>query len=212
MEVYGEKPKKFTKEWWSYIWLYYKWHFIGVAAVIFMVVTFLHECATRPSYDLQIALVTEPEVVMSQTDKMQSYAEGIVNDATGNGKNEVYILPICLSDESDPQSIQVGYARFTAEIAMPESYVFIMSREYADTVIKNGILERTEAWAPGVESDGYVVSLKDNEKLKEFGIDSSANELYMGVVSLFEDNRENELEAARHENGVKLARSLLGLE
>lgn len=210
MEVYGEKPKKFTKDWWGYIWLYYKWHIIATVFAVFMIITTMHECANRPSYDLQIATITEDNLVLAQLDNMQEYAESVILDATENGINEVYILPICLGEQEDPQTIQVGFTRFTAELAMPESYVFIMSRKYADTAIENGVLESTEAWAEGIESDGFVVSLKDNEKLKEFGIDSSSCELYIGVLQLFD--KEDALEAARHENGVRFARSLLGLE
>ena len=212
MEVYGEKPKKYTKEWWSYIWLYYKWHIIGTIFAIFMVVTTLHQCATRPRYDLQITAVTENELYISQLGAMENFAKETISDATGNGENEVYIMPIHMSEESDAATIQAGYARFTVEMTMPESYVFIISPRYAQAVVDSQILESTDAWASGVESDGYLVSLKDNEMLKAFGIDPSSNEYYLGVVKLFEKNIENELEKARYENGVRFARGLLGLE
>lgn len=212
MEVYGEKPQKFTKEWWSYIWLYYKWHIIGACVAIFMIVTTLHECATRTKYDLQITLVTEQQIMLSQSGSMRNYAESIIGDATQNGIAEAYVMPIWLSDKADAQSIQAGYAKFTVEMTMPESHVFIMSRMYADRVIEAGILEETQNWAEGAESDGYVISLKDSEKLKEMGIDPSTEELFVGVVQLFDDKKEDAVEKARYENGVLFARSLLGLE
>lgn len=212
MEVYGEKPKKYTKDWWSYIWLYYKWHIIGTVFAIFMVVTTLNQCANRPRYDLQITAVTENELYISQIDAMERFAGEIVSDATGNGEKEIYIMPIHMSEQSDAATIQAGYAQFTVEMSMPESYVFIMSPRYTEAVLDSGILESTDVWAGGAESDGYLVSLKDNEMLKAFGIDSSANEYYLGVVKLFEKNMENELEKARYENGVRFARGLLGLE
>ena len=121
MEVYGEKPKKYTKEWWSYIWLYYKWHILGTALAIFMVVTTLQQCANRPRYDLQITAVTENELYISQIEAMENFAEETISDATGNGEKEVYIMPIHMSEQSDAATIQAGYAQFTVEISMPES-------------------------------------------------------------------------------------------
>lgn len=209
MEVYGEKPKRFTAKWWGYIWDYYKWYFVCVLFIIFTLVTTLQQCATRPSYDLQITAVTQQELVLSQIDGIRTEAENLITDATGNGIKEVYVMPITMNEQSDAQTIQAGYARFTVEIAMPEAYVFILSKQYADTVAQSGILEATDVWAEG-GSDQYLVSLEGNEKLTALGIDTE--ELYLGVVRLFEDRQENELEKARYENGVRFARHLLGLE
>lgn len=212
MEVYGEKPKKYTKEWWSYIWLYYKWHIIGTIFAIFMIVTTLHQCANRPKYDLQITAITENELYLSQLEAMEHFGEEKISDATGNGEKELYIMPIHMSDESDAATIQAGYAQFTVEMTMPESYVFIVSERYVDAVFQSGILESTDVWADGAESDGYLVSLKGNETLKSFAIDTEAEKLYIGVVKLLGDKGEKPLEKARYENGVRFARSVLGLE
>ena len=212
MEVYGEKPQKYTKEWWDYIWYYYKWHILTTIFAIFMIGITFQQCATRPNYDLQIAMVTEEEFVMLQTDGIKQLAESVISDATENGVNEVCILPIHMSEESDPATVQASYARFTAELAMPESYVFLLSKHYVDTVLQNEMLESTEVWAEGVESDGFLVSLKGNEKLKELGIDSDSVELYLGVLKLFDNRKGDALEEARYENGVRFARYLLGLE
>lgn len=209
MEVYGEKPKKFTAKWWEYIWEYYKWHFVCVLFIIFTLVTTLHQCATRPDYDLQITAVTERDLVMTQVDMLCEDAESIVTDATGNGVNEVYIMPLTLNPDGDPQIMQVNHTKFMVEMSMPESYVFILSKKFADTVAEGGILESTDVWAGG-SADEYVVSLNGNEKLTALGIDTE--ELYLGVLKLSEDRQKDELEKARYENGVLFAKHLLGLE
>ena len=36
-EKYGVVPKRFTREWWDYFWMYYKWHTIAIAFVIIAV-------------------------------------------------------------------------------------------------------------------------------------------------------------------------------
>ena len=87
-----------------------------------------------------------------------------------------------------------------------------MSEKFTDALRESGILEDTKVWADGIESDGYFVSLKGNEALKSFAIDAESEELFMGVVKLLGEGEEDPLEIERHENGIKFARSLLGLE
>lgn len=209
MEVYGEKPQKFTAKWWGYVWDYYKWHFVCVIFIIFIMVTTLHQCATRPNYDLKVTAITEQNLVMSQTDTLTEMAQGVISDATGNGEIEAFVMPICMSDESDAQTIQAGYAKFAVEMSMPEAYVFIMSQVFADKVAEGELLEPASVWADG-RDDEYLISLAGNEKLEALGIDTG--ELYLGVVKLFDDKKEDEVEKARYENGVLFARHLLGLE
>ena len=209
MEVYGEKPQKFTAKWWGYVWDYYKWHIVCVIFIIFTVATTLQQCATRPNYDLQITTVTEQELVLSQTEAIRAEAESIVADATGNGINEVYIMPIWMNDQSDPQMMQANYAKFAVEMSMPEAYVFIMSKVFADRVAESELMEPASVWAGG-SKDEYLVSLAGNEKLTALGSDTE--DLYLGVVKLFEEKQDDELEKARYENGVLFARHLLGLE
>lgn len=209
MEVYGEKPKKFTAKWWEYIWEYYKWHIISVIFVVFIVVTTLRQCTTRPSYDLQITMATEQEIVLSQQEALRQYAEGVISDATENGELQAYIVPIAINDQSDSQTLQVQYARFTVELTVPESYVFIVSKQYVDAVKESELLESTSVWADGSE-DEYLISLKGNEKLTALGIDTE--ELYLGVVKLIDKKKDDNVERVRYENGVRFSRYLIGLE
>lgn len=209
MEVYGEKPKRFTAKWWEYIWDYYKWHFVCVLFIIFTLVTTLQQCITRPNYDLKITAVTEQPLVLSQQDAIRTEAEGVISDATGNGITEAYVMPISMNEQSDAQTIQAEYTRLTIEVSLPEAYVFILSKAYIQNVLEVEILESTDVWADGTAGE-YLVSLNGNEKLSALGIDTE--ELYLGVVGLTDDKREDEVEKARYENGVLFARHLLGLE
>ncbi|MBR5808582.1 MAG: hypothetical protein IKY39_00550 [Clostridia bacterium] len=209
MEVYGEKPQKFTAKWWEYIWEYYKWHFACVLFIIFTMVTTLHQCATRPSYDLQIMIATQQDIAPAQADYLREEAESIVADSTGNGVNEVYVMPLTLNPDGDPQIMQVNHTKFTVELSMPESYVFILSKKYADQAVGTGFFESVGVWT-GDGSEEELISLKDNEKLTALGIDTE--ELYLGVLKLTEERQKDELEKSRYENGVLFARHLLGLE
>ena len=212
MEVYGEKPKRFTPEWWDYIWYYYKWHFIVTVVAIFMLVTSLTQCANQPRYDLKVTVASENEVVMTQTDIMKEYTKGVIEDITGNGEKEVGITALYTGTKGGAEAHSAQMTKLTVELSVPESYVFIMNRSVADMAIRNEILEKTERWAGDAESDGYVVSLKGSEQLRAFGLDPDREELYVGVGILLDHKKDDELEKGRYENGVKLARSLVGLE
>lgn len=210
MEVYGEKPKRFTHEWWDYIWYYYKWHIISTVVAVVMVTVGLVQCANKTEYDLRITVVTEKEIVTTHTDAITEFAQGVISDATGNGKNEVLVTGLCLNGKNAEYE-QAQLSKLTIELTVPESYIYIMPRNIANEAINNGILEETRTWAGDMESDGYVISLKGNEKLKSFAIDSDGEELYIGVARIFTEN-DPELEKKRQENGIKVARELVGLE
>ena len=212
MEVYGEKPKKFTAEWWDYIWMYYKWHILSAIFAIFAITSAVTQCANRTEYDLKVTVVTENEVVFTQTDIMSEYTKKVIDDVTGNGIKDVLVTPINTGSQGGAEYQSAQMTKLTVEMAIPESYVFIMNRHIADMAIENEILEETGNWAGDAESDGYVISLKGNERLREFGMNPDGEELFVGVVSVFGDRQGKELEAKRQENGVKLARNLVGLE
>lgn len=212
MEVYGEKPKKFTAKWWDYVWYYYKWHILGTIFAIFMFATMLTQCAARTECDLKVCLVLRDDLVLTQEENLKKAMSEIVSDATKNGKKEVDIEPVYMGDETNIQNKQALYAKLAVTVANPESYVFIMSKEYADSIIKNEIFESTKNWADGESEDEYVISLSGNETLKKMGIDGGDEELFLGVVKLFDNRQGNETEKARHENGVRFARYLIGLE
>jgi len=63
-----------------------------------------------------------------------------------------------------------------------------------------------------MESYGYVISLKGNEQLKGFAIDSEKEELYIGVGKVFAKGKDAGLEEKRQKNGIKVARKIVGLE
>ena len=53
-EKYGVKPKIFTKEWWPYFWMYYKWHTIAILFVGVLAITWIVQCSRNVEPDLGI--------------------------------------------------------------------------------------------------------------------------------------------------------------
>lgn len=214
MEVYGTKPKKFTKAWWEYFWCYYKIHVFAVLFAVLVIGITAVQCATRPSYDLQIDFVSQFGVLPEYESMLTEMAGKVITDADGNGKVEPYVLTLDMRDGDVvvSEQNQAYNTKFAIEQAYPSAYVFIVSEKYAKVSAENGIMENSDVWASELGAGSDVVSLAGSAALSEIGIDAEAAELYVGVVALSEENADDEVERARYENGVRFARHLLGLE
>ncbi len=209
MEVYGVKPKKFTKAWWEYFWYYYKWHTVCGLVAACLIGTSCVQCATQTKYDLQVDFIAERNLAEENSVAIRSMAEGIVDDVTGNGKNDVFILTLDMSENSDPQIMQAMQTKMTLEMGYSEGYTFIMSKKYADIMVENDALERADVWA-GEDVEGYAISLAESRVLNEIGLDTA--DLYVGVVKMKDDKKDDDKECAKYNNGVKFAQYLLGRE
>lgn len=209
MEVYGVKPKKFTKEWWGYFWYYYKLHTLGGAFAAFLIIVTCVQCATQTKYDLQIDFISEYGLMTEREQALEELACANIEDVTENGKTEAFVMNLDMSNTQDAQMVQAMQTKLMLEMGFSEGYVFILTKQYADMMVEQGALEPASVWTEEYSGDGYTVSLAGCTALADLGIDAEAQELYIGVNSLREKNREDELEIARHENGIRFARYLI---
>ncbi len=208
MEVYGVKPKKFTREWWGYFWYYYKWHTAGVLFALFVIITSLVQCVTQINYDLQIDLITEDYITGEQTEKLEELIKANIDDVTQNGETQAFVLSLNM-DSEDPQMEQALMSKMLLEFRYSEGYVFIMSKKYADMVFEYGIFENTDVWAGEQANDGQTISLAGSKALLNIGIDAEMHDLYIGVLKIRDENKDDELEIAKYENGKKFAQFLI---
>ena len=209
MEVYGVKPKKFTKEWWGYFWYYYKWHTAGVLFAMFLIVTTLVQCVTQTKYDLQVDYITENYIISEQEEKLTQIIEANIDDVTQNGKAEAFLMTFNMAENNDPQMTQALTTKLFVELGYSDGYVFIVSKKYADMVLEHGIMEDTSVWAGDLANDSGVISLAGCKVLSDIGIDAEEQDLYIGVLKMREDKKEDELEIAKYENGKKFAQFLI---
>ncbi len=209
MEVYGTKPKRFTKEWWGYFWYYYKWHTAFSAFVAVIVLISCVQCATQIKYDLNITYVSEYGLDTDRETALAELAAKNITDVTGNKKNEVFVLTFNMQEDRDFMVIQAYNTKLALEPDYTESYVFIMTEKYAEQMAMFDFLEKTDVWAGDKANDGYTVSLADCGALSEIGIDAKGQDLYVGVVKMREKESESELERERYKNGVAFAQYLI---
>ena len=97
MEKYGTVPPKFTKEWWSYFWMYYKWHTIGITFAALAIIVTLVQCATSIKYDTSITFAQPVAYETGQLDTISNDLSEIADDITGDNEKHIFTNSLQLS-------------------------------------------------------------------------------------------------------------------
>lgn len=184
MEYYGEKPKKFTKEWWPYFWDYYKWHTIVVVAVIFAIVITVAQVRSQEKYDA--SLVTAGKILYTDEakTKLKSNLDKIINDVDDNGTKSVIIEQLAFSlDDEDAQYAGAMQTKFDLKMQTDETFAFVVDKEQLERSFSmtelEGCFAKVDEWLTESidETDiykcdgvGYAVNLKNSKLLKDLGI------------------------------------------
>ncbi len=205
MEVYGTKPKRFTKEWWSYFWYYYKWHTIGIGLAAAITIYTCVDCVMREKYDLMVGYISEDAYAEDMPDRLGELIGGLVDDADGDGKGEGSVITMFMGEGSDPQYVQAMQTKMYLEPEYSESFVFITSKKYADILAEYDVWEDAETWAGEGFSGGFVPVPSDSV-IYDSGV---SGELYIAVRSLREKEQKDEFFELQHENGIKFAQFIL---
>lgn len=205
MEVYGTKPKMFTKDWWEYFWMYYKWHTLAVLFIAIVVTVSVVQCAQTPKYDLQADFISETFFSDEQKTALEQLMSDHISDASGNGKNEAFVLNLNMAASEDVQMNQAMQTKLFLEQGYSESYVFIGSKDYIGWLASAEIFSPASEWASG--ETGNYISLAGCSALENIGIDTA--DLYIAVRSVREKDLKNEYQTQQHENGVEFARFLI---
>lgn len=207
MEVYGEKPKRFTKEWWGYFWDYYKWHTIGTAFALIIIAVTAVQCASRIDYDIIIDYVSESYLAEEDTENLRTLVQDNIDDVNGNGKKQADILVLNMSENMDAQMFAAMQTKLMAELSCTDSYLFLMSEKYAATLSQYDMFDNSSEWAGDAAADGNTVCLANSAALGTIGLNS--DKLYVGVRSLRDADKDKPKEQIKHDTALKLAQYLV---
>ncbi len=218
-EVYGEKPKLFTGEWWPYFWMYYKWHTIGTLLALLMIVVTAVQCATKEKYDVTVNYAGAgyiPEEVISELEiKFEEYAP----DIDGNGEINVFLQQLNLSaNEANPEMAYALQVKHDIELSENTSHLYIYDKEQAEVMIgrenSDDIYIPVDEWFDGEYDDSAVVKsgsgtplaicLKGSGLFDELGI--NAENMYVTVKYCNEKDKDN---IASYEGALEMARAMM---
>lgn len=219
-EVYGVKPKIFTKEWWPYFWMYYKWHTIGAVFVALCIIITAVQCVNREKFDVTVTYAGTAYMLDGAVDKLEIALSELTEDIDGDGENKAFVQQLNMG--SDQANAELNYALQTKhDISLGEStsHLYIYDKEQGDIMIS--VREQAEAtytpitkWYEGDFDSSEVllskngvplgISLKDSKLLEKCGIDGDG--LYVTVKICNGDKGED---VSSYNSAVAMAKAML---
>lgn len=204
-EHYGVKPKMFTKEWWPYYWMYYKWYTITAVAIVVFIVMIIYDCVTKEKYDLKITYYGSNAYLSEMWEELDATLEEYIEDIDDNGEKNILMIPLVMSDKSeDMQMSQAAYTQYTMSFTDTLSYLYIYDQAQLDILIDedivNGTFLTTDKWLNsdvsedsivyGKNSKPYAISLKDSKIINSVGL--NGEDLYVLVKDDTKNPKQDE--------------------
>lgn len=207
-EKYGERPKKFTREWWKWYWMYYKIHTIIAVVAVFGIALGIYQKVTEVKYDLNLTYMAQASYIGNNGEnELTNALLQFVKDANDDGEVHLYINQINITGDSAQTSYDINLrSKHDLEFSDPYSYLYIYDGAEFEMVEKNaGIVKLGDLYLPVDEwaeipdgtdtlsgSDGvvYGISLKDSKIMHECGIDSDDMYVFVKNDVLFEEKNE----------------------
>ncbi len=218
-EVYGEKPKKFTREWWPYFWLYYKWHtIIGIVAIAGIIMG-IYQKVSEIKYDVNLTYMAQAQYIGENGEKVLTDALlPFVEDVNGDGEKHLYINEIVISGKPEQTYMDVDLrTKHDLEFGDPYSYLYIYdAKEIEIMELSYDLAEMflpVETWCDkegtevyiGNDNVAYGVSLKDSKIFKECMLGDS-EDFYVFVKNDAIDEEKNDIS---RKNAITLAKELI---
>lgn len=91
---------KTPKEKWKNFWFQYKWHVLGIAAIVTVLTVLTVQCATRTKYDMKVVYFTYSAVIDSQTEAVAEYLSDYATDVNGDGEINVQVINCSFNNNS----------------------------------------------------------------------------------------------------------------
>lgn len=193
-EKYGVIPKRFTREWWEYFWMYYKWHTIVIAFIIIIATVTVYQKITSPKYDLTLTMAVDEYIPDESISLLESELTPVTEDVNGNGESLLFIsfMNMYSGEESDPQYLMAMSMKLQIALSEDDTYIFILDEErikaFAGDSVESSAFAKVESWADSdireedalvIHGDKIAVSLKGNKYLEDAGIDTEDKYLVM---------------------------------
>lgn len=212
MEVYGEKPKKFTSAWFEYVWEYYKMHIIVTLLVIVAVVYTWIAISSATKYDFYLCIAGDKYITDENKEKLKEAFKGQITDINGDGEVNIEIFDYSTSSEvKDIEFENAMKTKLELELQAGDSFLYIVSKNVADDLVANpaayDFFEEPKNLS-GKESDNkYFAKAEESTVLKEAGI--PYNDLYVGVRE-FTYSEGDEEDVIKRNDAIKVAKYILG--
>lgn len=205
-------PKAFTKEWFGYVWDYYKYHIIvGIIAVVVIIFT-VTEITGKIKYDANINYVSTDVIEIETSEKIAGDCAEIALDTNENDRVDISFTQLNFTEENtkDANLYIALNNRLMSTFMVEDEFIYIMDEKMMNEVLSleatQGVFLFASDWADGItDGEVYGASLKDSTFLKKYGINTE--KLYILVRINYKSDDKSLV--ARHENAKKIANFIL---
>lgn len=214
------KPKKFTVEWFRYIWDYYKVHMLVFLAVVVLAVIVIIDTVNTVQNDLNINYIATNVFPLQSGEQLVEMANARIEDVNNDEKQHVSFSQLNFTDEVLQDGNQIMTLEnkrmilFASEDEMLYIFDEFMLKNSLDMPAAEGIFVPVQHWVTPENTNAsfyehkegtYAASLADSKLLAQLGVESS--DMYVVVrMNYFPENVELE---KRYENCVAFANMLL---
>lgn len=222
-EKYGTVPKKFTKEWWSWYWMYHKGITLGAIFVIILLIITISDYVTKERYDVTLTFAGETHCQDDTIENIEKILSPLCEDIDENGEKSLYFSQHLVDfDSNDAEYLQAAFLKLDMAIGEEATYLFIMDEAVASRYIgeekKDCSFAPLEDWVQGDISDlqiydahstAYGIDISTLDIFKEAGMNiSETNKLYL-FMRYYPRKDQLDDHLAGYEASVRLANKIL---
>lgn len=215
-EKYGEIPRPFTREWWSYIWLYYKWRIILVLALIFLISIIVFENTTASKYDLTLTYAVESHLKEELRLKAEEKIQPLCEDINKDGEKLLSFISMDFSKQAlkDVQYAAAINMKLQHTVSEDDAYIYIFSKSIVDMYENENthisVFTPLEKWVDSsvdeeLKYKNVAISLENNKLFSELGMDMK--DAYLAIR--FEPDDDETKRIKEYKAAINLANAIL---
>ena len=221
-EKYGTVPKKFTKEWWEYFWMYYKLHVLGTLFVIIALTITIVQVVTRPKYDLTICFAGQSIMSEEIAGNVEDALNPLCDDVDGNGKKNMSFMQLCIDHKSDPEYAMSMMQKLNLMLTEEDVYLYIMDSDTAKSFVDPDpeycSFVPIDTWLDSVPEDAstydangisYGIALTDCEVFKALAEKDNLNFSGRYMFLRYKPRKDQKNQVEGYNAAIKLAQTIV---
>ncbi len=199
---------KKDKVWLKNFWYYYRVHVLVSFAVILVLVFTVRDCMLRIDPDLSINCISSSFITDEAANNIKEYFTPMITDADGQDGQALAFVQHNVTDPEnggDPQMAMAIQQAIMLELAVGESYLYILDENYYQRFKENEILLDLSEVAD-LPKDTYSVEIQNNKLFNELVGYEIAEPLHMCIRVLTQSVKEKDIPIMKlhQENAAKI--------
>ncbi|MDP4117924.1 MAG: hypothetical protein Q8873_01895 [Bacillota bacterium] len=206
---YRQKYKKTQLSYWKNFWYYNRWIIIAVTLVIAALVYFIASCRNMSRPDATIFYVTKYGISSAAASEIETTYSKYVQDINNDGKTEVKVIEIVMSDDLSEGVKSANVSRLNTEIINGDSAVIIGEKSLLNPFINLDDyfeIPHSAKYKTILNKNGKATALDitDSKFAKMAGYDKK-DTLCMLVKGLSDAAKADSLSSKMWKEGIKIA-------